>query len=85
MLKSVTETKFRCGYSDFCIDNFVAVFLEIRQIRFKVHEEARNTENEIVKTILRTVRQTVAVGDMKEHAMMCSDYVIKIVYRGCSY
>lgn len=52
---------------------------EVRQIGFKIHEEARNTENEIAKNVLRTIGQAVAVGHMKEHAMVCSDYAIKTI------
>ncbi|WP_257667889.1 putative immunity protein [Parapedobacter tibetensis] len=52
---------------------------QVRQAGFKVHEEARKCKTEIAKNILRTVGQAVAVGHMKEHAMVCSDYAIKTV------
>lgn len=52
---------------------------QIRQIGFKIHEEARKSGNEISKNILRTVGQAVAVGHMREHAIVCSDYAIKTV------
>lgn len=52
---------------------------QVRQAGFKVHEEARKCTTELGKNILRTVGQAVAVGHMKEHAMVCSDYAIKTV------
>lgn len=52
---------------------------QVRQAGFKVHEEARKCKTEIAKNVLRTVGQAVAVGHMKEHAMVCSDYAIKTV------
>lgn len=52
---------------------------EVRQVGFKIHKEVGNADNEITNHILRTVGQTVAVGHMQEHAMVCSDYAIKTV------
>lgn len=52
---------------------------QVRQAGFKIHEEARKCTTEIAKNVLRTVGQAVAVGHMKEHAMVCSDYAIKTV------
>lgn len=52
---------------------------QVRQAGFKVHEEARKCTTEVGKNALRTVGQAVAVGHMKEHAMVCSDYAIKTV------
>lgn len=59
-------------------DNKASVH-QVRQAGFKVHEEARKCKTEVGKNILRTVGQAVAVGHMKEHAMVCSDYAIKTV------
>ena len=52
---------------------------EVRQAGFKIHAVARNCKTEIGKNAIRTVGQAVAVGHMKEHAMVCSDYAIKTV------
>lgn len=52
---------------------------EVRQAGFKIHEEARKCKTEITKNILRTVGQAVGVGHMREHAMVCSDYAIKVI------
>lgn len=56
-----------------------ASVLEVRKAGFKIHEEARKCKTEIGKNILRTVGQAVAVGHMKEHAIVCSDYSIKTI------
>lgn len=56
-----------------------ATIHQVRQAGFKIHEEARKCKTEIAKNVLRTVGQAVAVGHMKEHAMVCSDYAIKSV------
>lgn len=52
---------------------------EVRQAAFKIHAIARNCKTEIAKNAIRTVGQAVAVGHMREHAMVCSDYAIKTV------
>lgn len=52
---------------------------EVRQEGFKIHAIARNCTTEIGKNAIRTIGQAVAVGHMKEHAMVCSDYAIKTV------
>lgn len=52
---------------------------EVRQAGFKIHAIARNCTTEIGKNAIRTIGQAVAVGHMKEHAMVCSDYAIKTV------
>lgn len=52
---------------------------EVRQAAFKIHEVARNCESEIEKNAMRTVGHAVAVGHLKQHAMVCSDYAIKTI------
>lgn len=52
---------------------------EVRQAGFKIHASARQCQTEIAKTVFRTAGHAVAVGHMKEHAMVCSDYAIKVV------
>lgn len=52
---------------------------EVRQAGFKVHGLARQCQTEIGKNAIRTAGHAVAVGHMREHAMVCSDYAIKTV------
>lgn len=56
-----------------------ATVSEVRQAGFKIHEEARKCKSDITKNILRAAGQAVAVGHMKEHAIVCSDYAIKVI------
>lgn len=59
-------------------DNKASVH-EVRQAGFKIHQIARAQDNVICKFILRTLGQCVGVGHMREHAIVCSDYAIKVV------
>lgn len=52
---------------------------DVRQAGFKIHELARKSEDIVLKTAARVAGQAVGTGHMKEHAMVASDYVIKIV------
>lgn len=52
---------------------------DVRQAGFKIHEMAKACENTVMQTALRVVGQAVATGHMKEHAMVASDYAIKVV------
>lgn len=52
---------------------------EVRQAGFKVHELARKCKSKISETGLRALGQAIAVGHMREHAMVCSDYAIKTI------
>ena len=52
---------------------------DIREASFKIHKIARESDSEITKTALRVVGQAVSSGHMKEHAMIASDYAIKII------
>jgi len=52
---------------------------DVRQASFRVHQIARNCENEIKKAALRTAGQAIGSGHMKEHAMVASDYAIKTI------
>lgn len=56
-----------------------ATVQEVRKAGFKIHEAARACSTEIARNMLRTAGQAVAVGHMKEHAMVCSDYAIKTI------
>lgn len=52
---------------------------EVRQAGFKIHEVARQCKSEIAKNAIRAAGQAVAVGHMREHAMVCSDYALKTI------
>lgn len=52
---------------------------DVRQVGFKIHKLAREYEDKIIQNALRVVGQSVASGHMKEHAMVASDYAIKVV------
>ena len=56
-----------------------ASIYDIRQAGFKIHKIARETDSEIKRTAFRVVGQAVGTGHMKEHAMMASDYAIKVI------
>lgn len=52
---------------------------DVRQAGFKIHEMAKACENIVMQTALRVAGQAVATGHMREHAMVASDYAIKVV------
>ena len=52
---------------------------DVRQAGFKVHALARSEKNEILKTALRVAGQAIGTGHMKEHALVASDYAVKVV------
>jgi hypothetical protein len=52
---------------------------DVRQSGFKIHQLAKESENEIVKAALRVTGHAVASGHMPEHAMVASDYAIKFI------
>ncbi len=52
---------------------------EVRQAGFKLHALARQCKTMVAKTALRTAGHAAAVGHMKAHAMICSDYAIKTI------
>lgn len=52
---------------------------DARQVGFKIHKVARESDSEIEKVAFRVVGQAVASGHMREHAMVASDYAIKTI------
>ena len=52
---------------------------EVRLAGFKIHQVARQCKSEIQKNAFRAAGQAVGVGHMREHAMVCADYVIKTI------
>ena len=57
----------------------VARTYDVRQAGLKIHRMAKASEDDITRTALRVVGQAVATGHMKEHAMVASDYAVKVV------
>jgi hypothetical protein len=52
---------------------------EVRQAGFRIHQIARDCASAVKKTALRVAGQAVASGHRKEHAMVASDYAIKVI------
>lgn len=52
---------------------------DVRQAGFKIHQIAKECDNEIEKTVFRVVGQAVGTGHMREHAMVASDYAVKVI------
>ena len=52
---------------------------DVRQAGFKVHKLAREQGSEILVTAMRVAGQAIGTGHMKEHAMVTSDYAVKVV------
>jgi hypothetical protein len=59
--------------------NGKARMYDVRQAGFKIHQLARASDNEVEKTAFRVVGQAVGSGHMREHAMVASDYSIKVI------
>ncbi len=56
-----------------------AKIMEVRKVSFKIHKLARDSDSKIQKYAFRVVGQAVASGHMKEHAIVASDYAIKLI------
>lgn len=52
---------------------------EVRQAGFKIHQMAKAYDDVLIKTALRVAGQSVATAHMKEHAMVASDYAVKVI------
>lgn len=52
---------------------------DVRQAGFQIHQMAKNSEDNVIQTALRAVGQAVATAHMTEHAMVASDYAIKVI------
>lgn len=57
----------------------IARMHDVRQAGFRIHQLAKNSRNIVTQTALRVVGQAVATGHMREHAMVASDYAIKVI------
>lgn len=52
---------------------------DVRQAGFKIHQLAKSSQDIVTQTALRVVGQAVATGHMREHAMVSSDYAVKVI------
>lgn len=52
---------------------------DVRQAGFRIHKMAKACENIVLQNALRVAGQAVATGHMREHAMVASDYAVKVV------
>lgn len=51
---------------------------DVRQISFRIHEMAKANEDMIASAALRVAGHAVAAAHMREHAMVASDYAIRV-------
>lgn len=64
------------------INNFImnkATIHNIREMAFQVHRLARRNSNVIETTCLRVIGHSISISHMKEHAIVASDYSIKLI------
>lgn len=52
---------------------------DVRQAGFMIHRIAKAQTTDLETTIFRVIGQAVGTGHMREHAMVASDYAIKVI------
>jgi len=52
---------------------------DVRQAGFRVHKLVKESKDVILQTALRVAGQAIGTGHMREHAMVASDYAIKVI------
>lgn len=52
---------------------------EVRRAGFLIHELARDEDDTFKKLGYRVIGHAVATGHMREHAMVASDYAVKVI------
>lgn len=52
---------------------------DVRQAGFKIHKMAKECSDPVIQAALRVAGHAVATGHMKEHAMVASEYAIKVI------
>lgn len=52
---------------------------DVRQVGFKIHKIAKKQSSDLFKNTLRVIGHAAASGHMKEHAIVASDYAIKVI------
>ena len=57
----------------------IARMFDVRQAGFKMHQLAKSCNDPIQQAALRVTGQAVGTGHMREHAMVASDYAIKVI------
>ena len=67
------------GYNDPHNPAITARMHDVRQAGFAVHKLARQAPDELTTAVLRVVGQAIGTGHMPEHAMVASDYAIKVI------
>ena len=75
--------------TEFIILYFLYVFIPFFTLRrkkgtsslifFKIHQFAKTNEDPVSKAALRVIGHAVSAGHMKEHAMVASDYAVKVI------
>jgi hypothetical protein len=51
----------------------------VRQAGFQIHRLAKSSQDMVIRMALRAVGQAVAAGHMREHAMVSSDYAVRVI------
>lgn len=64
-------------YNKKCNDKLISVN-ELRTIGFEIHRHAKKQGNEIIKLALRAFGHAISTAHMKNHAIVSSDYTIKV-------
>ncbi|WP_405110150.1 putative immunity protein [Paenibacillus sp. FSL K6-1217] len=52
---------------------------DLRKVGFTVNELAKESTSDVSKYSARSFAQAIATGHMRGHAMVCSDYAIRVV------
>lgn len=52
---------------------------DVRQIGFKIHKMAKTCNSEVNCAALRVLGHAISSAHMKEHAIVASDYAIKVI------
>ena len=56
---------------------------DVREASLRIHNMAKACDDILIQTALRVVGHAVATGHMREHAMVASDYAIKVINVNC--
>lgn len=52
---------------------------DVRRASFMIHKLAKASDNTVVATALRVAGHAVAAAHVKQHAMVASDYAVKVI------
>src|ERR1035437_3418515 len=52
---------------------------DVRQAGFRVHQLAKESKDPVLQAALRVAGQAIGTGHMREHAMVASDYAVKVI------